>query len=79
MLIILATLWMYTALLKFPFSVPSNYSDVGYLWIRDVYDGHPNMQIPYVQYEPEYPHVIGALLLFLTFKQRPDFESPRVT
>lgn len=62
MLIILATLWMYTALLKFPFMVPSNYSDVGYLWIRDVYDGHHNMQIPYVQYELEYPHVIGGLL-----------------
>ena len=62
MLIILATLWIYTSLLKFPFSVPSNYSDVGYLWIRDVYDGQHAMQIPYVQYELEYPQVIGALL-----------------
>jgi hypothetical protein len=62
MLIILATLWIYASLLKFPFSVPSNYSDVGYLWIRDVYDGHHAMQIPYVQYELEYPQVIGALL-----------------
>lgn len=62
MLIILATLWMYSAFLKFPFMSPSNYSDVGYLWIRDVYNGHHNMQIPYVQYELEYPHVIGALL-----------------
>lgn len=62
MLIVLATLWLYTSLLKFPFMVPSNYSDVGYLWIRDVYNGHHSMQIPYVQYELEYPHVIGLLL-----------------
>ncbi len=62
MLIILATLWVYTSILKFPFSVPSNYSDVGFLWIRDVYEGHHNMQIPYLQYELEYPQVIGALL-----------------
>jgi len=62
MLIILATLWIYTSILKFPFSTPSNYSDVGFLWIRDVYEGHHNMQIPYVQYELEYPQVVGALL-----------------
>jgi len=43
--------------------VPSVYSDAGYLWIRDVYQGHHNLQIPYVQYELEYPQVIGALIL----------------
>jgi len=62
-LLIASTLWIYSSILKFPFIVPSNYSDVGYLWIRDVYQGHHNMQIPYVQYELEYPQVIGALLL----------------
>ena len=63
MLIIASTLWIYTSLLKFPFMVPNNYSDVGYLWIRDVYQGQHNLQIPYVQYELEYPQIIGALLL----------------
>ena len=63
MLIIASTLWLYTSLLKFPFMVPSNYSDVGYLWIRDVYEGHHNLQIPYLQYELEYPQVIGSLIL----------------
>jgi hypothetical protein len=63
MLIVASTLWLYTALLKFPFMVPSNYSDVGYLWIRDVYEGHHNLQIPYFQYELEYPQVIGSLIL----------------
>jgi hypothetical protein len=63
MLIIASTLWIYTSLQKFPFMVPSNYSDVGYLWIRDVYQGQHNLQIPYVQYELEYPQVIGALIL----------------
>jgi hypothetical protein len=62
-LLVASTLWIYSSLLKFPFMVPSNYSDTGYLWIRDVYQGHHNLQIPYVQYELEYPHVIGALLL----------------
>jgi hypothetical protein len=63
MLIIASSLWIYTSLQKFPFMVPSNYSDVGYLWIRDVYQGQHNLQIPYVQYELEYPQVIGALIL----------------
>src|SRR5208283_1436922 len=63
MLIVASTLWIYTSLLKFPFIVPSNYSDVGYLWIRDVYQGHHNLQIPYVQYELEYPQVIGLLII----------------
>ena len=63
MLIVASTLWIYTSLLKFPFMVPSNYSDVGYLWIRDVYQGHHNLQIPYFQYELEYPQVIGILIL----------------
>jgi hypothetical protein len=63
MLLVASTLWMYTSILKFPFVVPSNYSDVGYLWIRDVYLGHHNLQIPYVDYELEYPQVIGALIL----------------
>jgi len=63
MLLVASTLWVYTSLLKFPFMVPNFYSDVGYLWIRDVYLGHHGLQIPYVQYELEYPQVIGALLL----------------
>jgi len=63
MIIIATTLWLYTSLTKIPFMVPSNYSDVGYLWIRDVYDGHHNLQIPYYQYELEYPHVVGLLIL----------------
>lgn len=63
MLIVASTLWIYTSLLKFPFMVPSHYSDVGYLWIRDVYQGHHNLQIPYFQYELEYPQVIGSLIL----------------
>jgi hypothetical protein len=62
MLLIISTLWIYSSLLKLPFMSPSNYSDVGYLWIRDVYQGHHNLQIPYVQYELEYPQVIGALI-----------------
>jgi hypothetical protein len=49
--------------MKLPLVIPSNYSDVGYLWIRDVYLGHHNLQIPYVDYELEYPQVIGALIL----------------
>jgi hypothetical protein len=63
MLLIASTLWLYSSLLKIPFMVPSNYSDVGYLWIRDVYQGHHNLQIPYLEYELEYPQVIGALIL----------------
>jgi hypothetical protein len=62
MLIIASTLWIYTSLLKYPFMVPSHYSDVGYIWIRDVYQGHHNLQIPYSQYELEYPQVIGLLI-----------------
>ncbi|HKM75706.1 MAG TPA: hypothetical protein VJZ32_04745 [Candidatus Bathyarchaeia archaeon] len=63
LLIVASTLWIYSSLLKFPFLVPSNYSDVGYLWIRDVYQGQHNLQIPYVDYELEYPQVIGGLIL----------------
>jgi len=63
LLIVASTLWIYSSLLKFPFLVPSNYSDVGYLWIRDVYQGQHNLQIPYVAYELEYPQVIGGLIL----------------
>ena len=63
LLIIASTLWIYSSVLKFPFLVPSNYSDVGYLWIRDVYQGQHNLQIPYVDYELEYPQVIGGLIL----------------
>lgn len=62
MLLVMSTLWIYSTLLKLPFMAPSNYSDVGYLWIRDVYQGLHNLQIPYVQYELEYPQVIGALV-----------------
>ena len=63
LLIVASTLWIYSSLLKFPFMVPSNYSDVGYLWIRDVYQGQHNLQVPYVDYELEYPQVIGGLIL----------------
>lgn len=63
-LVILATsFWLFTSITKFPFVTPSFYSDIGALWIRDVYVGHHNLQIPYFQYELEYPQVIGALLL----------------
>ena len=62
-LIVASSLWIYTSLEKIPLMVPNFYSDVGYLWIRDVYQGQHNLQIPYIQYELEYPHVIGALLL----------------
>jgi hypothetical protein len=63
MLLVISTLWIYSSILKLPFVVPSNYSDVGYLWIRDVYQGQHNLQIPYVQYELEYPQVIGGMIL----------------
>ncbi len=62
-LIMATTLWIFTSVIKYPFVVPSFYSDVGYLWIRDVYQGHHNLQIPYIQYELEYPQIIGALIL----------------
>lgn len=62
-LIIASSLWLYTSLEKIPLMVPNFYSDVGYLWIRDVYQGQHNLQIPYFQYELEYPQVIGALIL----------------
>ncbi len=62
-LLVATTLWIYSSILKFPFIVPSNYNDVGYLWIRDVYQGHHNLQIPYYDYELEYPQVIGAIIL----------------
>jgi len=63
MLIVASSLWVYTSLLKVPLMVPNFYSDVGYLWIRDVYQGHNNLLIPYVQYPLEYPQVVGALIL----------------
>jgi hypothetical protein len=62
MLIVATTLWLYTSILKQPFVQPNFYSDVGWLWIRDVYQGHHNLQIPYVQYELEYPQVIGLII-----------------
>lgn len=61
-LIVATSLWIYSSILKLPFGDPSNYSDVGYLWIRDVYSGHHNLQIPYLDYELEYPQVIGAII-----------------
>jgi hypothetical protein len=63
MLIVASSLWVLTSLNKIPLMVPNFYSDVGYLWIRDVYQGQHNLQIPYYQYELEYPQVIGALIL----------------
>jgi hypothetical protein len=60
--IVAATIWVYSALTKVPFVVPSHYSDVGWLWIRDVYTGHHNLQIPYVEYELEYPQMIGLVI-----------------
>jgi hypothetical protein len=63
MLIVASSLWLFTSLVKIPLMVPNFYSDVGYLWIRDVYQGHHNLQIPYFQYPLEYPQVIGALIL----------------
>ena len=62
LILVASTLWIYSALTKFPLLVPSYYSDVGYLWIRDVYTGHHNLQIPYFQYPLEYPQVIGLLI-----------------
>jgi hypothetical protein len=61
-MLVASTLWIYSALTKVPFLVPSHYSDVGWLWIRDVYSGHHNLEIPYVQYELEYPQMIGLLI-----------------
>jgi len=61
-LIIATSIWILTSILKFPFIVPSIYSDVGWLWIRDVYLGHHNLQIPYLQYQLEYPQVIGLVI-----------------
>ncbi len=61
-LIIATTLWIYSSLLKYPFIQPSNYSDVSYLWIRDVYQGHHNLGIPYVDYVLEYPPLIGGVI-----------------
>ena len=63
MLIVASSLWVFTSLVKIPLMVPNFYSDVGYLWIRDVYQGHHNLQVPYVQYELEYPQVIGVLII----------------
>jgi len=62
MLVVATTLWFYTSITKFPFISPSNYSDVGYLWFRDVYQGLHNMGIPYVDYKLEYPPLIGGLI-----------------
>jgi len=61
-ILVASSIWIFTALTKLPLSVPSYYSDVGYLWIRDVYTGHHNLQIPYFQYELEYPQMIGLLI-----------------
>jgi hypothetical protein len=61
-MLVASTLWIYSVLMKVPFLVPSHYSDVGWLWIRDVYSGHHNLEIPYVQYELEYPQMIGLLI-----------------
>jgi hypothetical protein len=61
--LVATSLWLYSTILKLPFVQPSNYSDVGWLWIRDVYQGHHNLQIPYLQYELEYPQIIGAIIL----------------
>lgn len=63
MLLVATTLWILTVIVKLPFNVPNYYSDVGYLWIRDVYQGHHNLQIPYYDYELEYPQVIGGIIL----------------
>jgi len=60
--LVASTLWIYSAVTKIPLIVPSHYSDVGWLWIRDVYTGHHNLEIPYVQYELEYPQMIGLLI-----------------
>jgi len=62
LIIVASSIWIYSALTKVPFLVPSHYSDVGWLWIRDVYTGHHNLEIPYVQYELEYPQMIGLLI-----------------
>jgi hypothetical protein len=61
-LVVATTLWIYVTLTKLPLIVPSNYSDVGYLWFRDVYQGQNNMAIPYVQYKLEYPPIIGGII-----------------
>jgi len=60
--LVASTLWIYSALTKLPLLVPSHYSDVGYLWIRDAYTGHHNLQIPYLDYPLEYPQMIGLLI-----------------
>ncbi len=62
MLLVTTTLWFFTSVTKLPFIDPSNYSDVGYLWFRDVYQGGHNMGIPYVDYKLEYPAVIGGVI-----------------
>jgi hypothetical protein len=62
MILVASTIWIFSALTKVPVVVPSHYSDVGWLWIRDVYTGHHNLQIPYDQYVLEYPQVIGLLI-----------------
>jgi len=62
MILVASTLWIYSALTKIPLIVPSHYSDVGWLWIRDVYTGQHNLQVPYVQYVLEYPQMIGLLI-----------------
>ncbi|MGP8071023.1 MAG: glycosyltransferase 87 family protein [Candidatus Bathyarchaeia archaeon] len=61
-ILVASTLWIFSVLSKVPFMVPSHYSDVGWLWIRDVYSGNHNLQIPYVQYTLEYPQMIGLLI-----------------
>ena len=44
MLVVASSLWVFTSLVKIPLMVPNFYSDVGYLWIRDVYQGHHNLR-----------------------------------
>ena len=62
MILVASTLWIFSVLSKIPLIVPSHYSDVGWLWIRDVYTGGHNLQVPYVQYVLEYPQIIGFLI-----------------
>jgi hypothetical protein len=62
LVLIATTLWIYSSFTKYPFIQPSNYSDISYLWIRDVYLGHHNLQIPYVDYVLEYPPLVGGII-----------------
>lgn len=62
MLLVATTLWFFTSVTKLPLIDPSNYSDVGYLWFRDVYQAGHNMGIPYVDYKLEYPPFIAGII-----------------